>query len=99
MADIRIGRFPVGTSGIVPSGQTPAQISSNLAWKNLSIFGSYTNLSPLICSAWSFKCAELMYRAYLAIGKLYDAFTLEKSEGRPNRVRESLPAENPSLAN
>src|SRR5690606_34260636 len=40
--------------------------------------------------------AELKYKAYTATGELYDAFTLEKREGQPNRLRELLPPENRS---
>jgi hypothetical protein len=36
---------------------------------------------------------ELSYKAYAATGELYDAFTLEKREGEPNRLRELLPPE------
>ena len=39
---------------------------------------------------------ELKYRAYTATGELYDAFTLEKEDGKPNRLRELLPPENRS---
>ncbi|MEM9316391.1 MAG: fibronectin type III domain-containing protein, partial [Pseudomonadota bacterium] len=35
----------------------------------------------------------LEYRAYTAVGELYDAFTLEKLDGQPNRLRELLPPE------
>lgn len=38
--------------------------------------------------------ALLSYKAYTATGELYDAFTLEKTEGEPNRLREHLPPEN-----
>jgi len=41
---------------------------------------------------------ELNFRAYTATGQLYDAFTLEKREGKPNRLREVLPPENRSSA-
>jgi 3',5'-cyclic AMP phosphodiesterase CpdA len=41
---------------------------------------------------------ELRFRAYTATGQLYDAFTLEKRAGRPNRLREILPPENRSSA-
>ncbi len=34
---------------------------------------------------------ELRFKAYTATGELYDAFTLEKREGQPNRLRELLP--------
>ena len=40
--------------------------------------------------------AELNFRAYTATGELYDAFTLEKHENEPNRLREVLPEENRS---
>ncbi len=36
----------------------------------------------------------LRYRAYTATGELYDQFTLEKRDGRPNLLIEALPAEN-----
>ena len=36
----------------------------------------------------------LSYKAYTATGELYDAFTLEKKDGAPNRLREHLPPEN-----
>jgi len=38
--------------------------------------------------------AALNFRAYTATGELYDAFTLEKRDGQPNRLRELLPREN-----
>ena len=41
---------------------------------------------------------ELIYRAYTPTGQLYDAFTLEQAEGKPNRLRELLPPENRSPA-
>ncbi|MDR2213581.1 MAG: metallophosphoesterase family protein [Pseudomonadales bacterium] len=37
--------------------------------------------------------SELKFRAYTATGELYDAFTLEKQAGQPNRLREMLPPE------
>lgn len=37
---------------------------------------------------------RLEYKAYTATGALYDAFTLEKRAGRPNVLKEALPAEN-----
>lgn len=37
---------------------------------------------------------ELAYKAYTATGMLYDAFTLEKRDGQPNRLHEVLPPEN-----
>lgn len=37
--------------------------------------------------------AELRFRAYTATGQLYDAFTLEKRAGQPNRLHEALPPE------
>jgi len=40
--------------------------------------------------------SQLRFRAFTATGELYDAFTLEKREGEPNRLREALPAENRS---
>jgi hypothetical protein len=40
----------------------------------------------------------LEYKAYTATGELYDAFTLEKRTGLPNRLRELLPAENRAAA-
>jgi len=36
----------------------------------------------------------LSFKAYTATGELYDAFTLQKSEGEPNNLREHLPPEN-----
>jgi 3',5'-cyclic AMP phosphodiesterase CpdA len=36
---------------------------------------------------------ELRYTARTATNRLYDAFTLEKRTGQPNRLREQLPAE------
>jgi 3',5'-cyclic AMP phosphodiesterase CpdA len=36
----------------------------------------------------------LNFKAYTATGQLYDAFSLEKSAGNPNRLREILPPEN-----
>jgi len=35
--------------------------------------------------------AQLRFRAFAATGELYDAFTLEKRDGEPNRLREALP--------
>jgi 3',5'-cyclic AMP phosphodiesterase CpdA len=35
--------------------------------------------------------AHLRFRAFTATGELYDAFTLEKRDGQPNRLREALP--------
>jgi len=40
--------------------------------------------------------AQLRFRAFTATGELYDAFTLEKRGGQPNRLREMLPPENRS---
>jgi 3',5'-cyclic AMP phosphodiesterase CpdA len=40
--------------------------------------------------------AQLRFRAFTATGELYDAFTLEKRDGEPNRLREALPPENRS---
>ncbi|MDQ8180848.1 fibronectin type III domain-containing protein [Pelagicoccus sp. SDUM812005] len=37
---------------------------------------------------------ELSYKAYTATGRLYDAFSLKKREGRPNELLELLPEEN-----
>ena len=42
--------------------------------------------------------SELVYRAYTATGRLYDAFTLEKRHGAANVLREVLPPENRSPA-
>ncbi|MEL7045754.1 MAG: fibronectin type III domain-containing protein [Pseudomonadota bacterium] len=36
---------------------------------------------------------SLKYRAYTATGELYDTFTLEKREGKPNALHEMLPPE------
>ena len=36
---------------------------------------------------------NLKYEAYEATGKLYDKFTLQKRNGMPNLLLESLPAE------
>lgn len=36
----------------------------------------------------------LSFKAFTATGELYDAFTLEKKVGEPNRLREALPPEN-----
>ena len=36
---------------------------------------------------------NLQFKAYEATGRLYDAFTLEKREGFPNRLIEALPDE------
>jgi PAS domain-containing protein len=38
--------------------------------------------------------AELSYKAFTATGELYDAFTLQKRTGKPNRLLEILPPEN-----
>ena len=40
--------------------------------------------------------AQLRFRAFTATGELYVAFTLEKRDGQPNRLREVLPSENRS---
>ncbi|MEM6638336.1 MAG: metallophosphoesterase family protein [Pseudomonadota bacterium] len=37
--------------------------------------------------------AEIRFRAFTATGELYDAFTIEKRAGQPNRLREVLPDE------
>jgi hypothetical protein len=37
--------------------------------------------------------AQLRFRAFTAAGELHDAFTLEKRDGEPNRLRETLPPE------
>lgn len=37
--------------------------------------------------------SELKYKAYTATGELYDAFMLEKRDGKPNRLQELLPPE------
>jgi hypothetical protein len=41
---------------------------------------------------------ELQFKAYTATGELYDAFTLQKREGQPNRLQELLPPENRKTA-
>ena len=35
--------------------------------------------------------SELYFKAYTATGELYDAFTLQKRDGKPNRLKELLP--------